>query len=152
MWIGNVIIYRDLAYVPVMHTLGTGGWYTGEPVTVVPVTVDDLARAIAKALRAGNPPISARSVALAADPILRSTGAATWPRLAVYAASYEIDWGDDDVRLVISRLDAHARFVDDLAKQQHFAPVDSAVAVAAIAAAIVADWRTRSAKPVAPPP
>ena len=44
MWIGNVIIYRDLAYVPVMHTLGTGGWYTGEPVTVVPVTVDDLAR------------------------------------------------------------------------------------------------------------
>ncbi len=144
MWIGNIIIYRDLAYVPVMHTLSTGGWYTGEPVLVVPVTPDELARAIAKARRAGNPPISARQMALAADPILRSTGAATWTRLALYAISYEIDWADDGVRLAISMRDDHGRFVPDPAKEQRF-PAETSVEV--LAAAIANDWQARNATP-----
>lgn len=148
MWIANVIIYRNLAYVPVMHALSTGGWYTGEPVTVVPVTVEDLARAIAKVRRAGNPAISAMAVALAADPILRSTGAHSWARLALYAASYEIDWTQEGVRLTMSMLDDHGRFVDDPAREQRL-PAD--VPVAAIAAAIATDWQARSAKPFAPP-
>ncbi|MGL4647831.1 MAG: hypothetical protein ACRC1H_00380, partial [Caldilineaceae bacterium] len=56
LWLGNVIIYRNLAYVPTMQRLSSGGWYTGEPVTVLPVTVQDVARGIEKARRAGNPP------------------------------------------------------------------------------------------------
>lgn len=140
MWMGNVIIYRNLTYVPVMHTLGTGGWYTGEPVTVVPVTVEDVTRAVEKARRAGNPPISATKVAISADPILRSTGAQTWGRLALYAASYEIDWDDDGVTLTMSRLDDHARFVDDPAKTRRLPPDTP---VAALAEAIVADWHAR---------
>jgi hypothetical protein len=149
MWIGNIIIYRNLAYVPVMHTLSTGGWYTGEPVTVVPVAVADLARAIAKTQRAGNPPIAARTVALSADPILRSTGAPTWGRLAIYAASYEIDWADKAVHLQMSQLDDHGRFVADPAKEQRY-PND--VTTETVAAAIVADWQARNAKSVAPLP
>lgn len=148
MWIGNVIIYRNLAYVPVMHTLNIGGWYTGEPVTVVPVTVEDLTRAIAKVRRAGNPPVSALAVAMAADPVLRSTGAQTWGRLALYAVSYEIDWTEEGARLTISMRDDHGRFVDDPARERNFGPN---VPVAEIAAAIVADWQARNAQAIAPP-
>jgi hypothetical protein len=140
MWMGNVIIYRSLAYVPIMHTLSVGGWYTGEPVTVVPVTVADVTRAIMKARRTGNPAISAAKVAISADPILRSTGAQTWGRLALYAASYEIDWADDTVVLKMSMLDDHARFVDDPTKTQRLPPDTP---VAALAEAIVADWQAR---------
>lgn len=144
MWIANVIIYRNLAYVPVMHLLGTGGWYTGEPVTVCPVEPAALARVLEKVRRLGNPPISAAQVAMAADPILRSTGAPTWGRMALHAVSYEISQGRDDLgdlRLAISRLDERGRFVDDPAKERHFpadAPLD------ALAAAIVADWAART--------
>jgi hypothetical protein len=144
VWLGNVIIYRNLAYVPTMHTLGVGGggWYTGEPVTVVPVTVEDIARALAKARRAGNPPVTPLQVAVGADPILRSTGAQTWGRLAIYAASYEVTWGADDVKLVMSMLDERGRFAPDPAKLHHW---PASVEILPLAEAIVADWNARMA-------
>lgn len=140
MWMCNVIVYRGLAYVPVVHALSTGGWYTGEPVTVVPVTVEDVARALSRVRKVGNPPISAAKVAISADPILRSTGAPTWGRLALHAASYEIDWSEESALLRISRLDERGRFVDDPAKEKRY-PAD--VASDELAAAIVQDWQSR---------
>jgi hypothetical protein len=142
MWLGNVIIYRNLAYVPVMHSLSGGGWYTGEPVTVVPVTVEDLTRALEKVRRAGNPPVTPVQVALAADPILRSTGAQTWGRLALYAASYEISWSETEVHVAISMLDERGRFVPDPTKEQHWPPGTS---VRDLAELMVADWQDRLA-------
>lgn len=141
IWLGNVIIYRNLAYVPTLHRLSSGGWYTGEPVTVLPVTVEEIARGIERARRAGNPPVTPVQVALAADPVLRSTGAMTWGRLALYAASYEITWRADDVKLAISMLDERGRFVPDPAKEHHFT-ADSPVRP--LAETIVADWQARN--------
>jgi len=142
LWLGNVIIYRNLAYVPTMHSLGRNGWYTGEPVTVTPVTVEDIARAVSKARRAGNPPTTPAKVAISADPVLRSTGAPTWGRLALYAASYEITWGDEEVCLVMSRLDERGRFAPDPDKERRW-PAD--VSVSEVCGAIVADWEARLA-------
>lgn len=140
MWIGNVIIYRGLAYVPTMHVLGTGGWYTGEPVTVAPVEADELARVLEKTRRAGNPPISATKVALSADPILRSTGAVTWGRLALHAASYEIDWSENEVLLTMSMLDERGHFVPDPEKTRRLQPESTCSDLAAL---IVQDWQAR---------
>ncbi|MGL4651427.1 MAG: hypothetical protein ACRC1H_18625, partial [Caldilineaceae bacterium] len=90
----------------------------------------------------GNPPTTPAAVALSADPILRSTGAFTWGRLALYAVSYEITWRSDGVTLVMSKLDERGRFVPDPARERRW-PIE--VDGTALAEAIVADWQARLA-------
>ncbi len=139
----GIYVWRGKAYLPVQAQFESGIYVDVEPVYTANLSVEDLVSAAEKVLAHGiahlpNP--TREEWRRHKSPILAATRASSWKALARNGTSYDIGWGDKEIRLDMSRLNKDGTWEFDPTRVRTFPP---GTPLADIMAIVLEDIRSR---------